>query len=86
MKEENIADQFIQRTYDLAKKTDDEIRKMVNDYVEAKKSLGKSPKFWEQLEAYSNITIAFIQTLLQIKGTFRTLQIKRLAEQEKEKG
>jgi len=85
-KEKNIIDQFIQRTYDLAKRTDEEIRSMVNDYVETKKSLKKPPDFWEALEAYDNITISFIRTLIEIRDTYRKLMIQRaLAEQERKK-
>ena len=84
MKEKEIMKQFIDRTVEMAKRDHDEILKMVNDYVEVKKSLGKQPSFFEWLEAYNNAVIAVIQSLLHLRGTFRTMQIQKMAEKEKE--
>ena len=84
MKEKEITKQFIDRTVEMAKRDHDEILKMVNDYVEVKKSLGKQPSFWEWLEAYDNAVVAVIQSLLHIRGMTRTEQIQKMAEKEKE--
>jgi hypothetical protein len=54
------------------------------NYVEVKKSLGKQPSFFEWLEAYDNAVIAVIQSLLDIRGTIRTMQIQKMAEKQKE--
>jgi len=84
MKEKRIMDQFINRTIELAKKTNEEIEKIADDYVEVKKSLGKPPKSWEYLETYDNAVIAVIQCLLNLRGNKRTMLIKKMAEKQKD--
>jgi hypothetical protein len=63
-----------------------EIGKIVSDYVEVKRRLGKPPKFWEYLETYDNAVIAVVQCLLEFRGNKRTMWIRKMAEEAKRNG
>lgn len=81
-----VADQFKNELVKLAQRTDNEIQKMLDDYIEVMKSaVGNPPKLYQNLEAYDNMTIVFIQNLLQIRTEKRDLLMKKsIAELEKE--
>ena len=85
MKEDRISGEFVDRVLELVKKTHEEIVKLAGDYMEVKKSLGKTPTYFEYLEVCDNLVITFIDNLTSFQTTMRAMHIKRMAEREKQK-
>lgn len=81
-----VADQFKNELVKLAQRTDTEIQQMLDDYIEVMKSaVGNPPQLYQYLEAYDNMTIVFIQNLLQIRTDKRDLLMKEsISELEEE--
>ncbi len=81
-----VADQFKNELVKLAQRTDTEIQQMLDDYIEVMKSaVGNPPQLYQYLEAYDNMTIVFMQNLLQIRTDKRDLLMKKsISELEKE--
>jgi len=84
MKEDKIRDDFVDRTVELAMKTHEEIRKLADDYIEVKRSLGKQTSLFEYLEVYDNLTITLVRNLTDIQSKMRAMHIKRMAEERNE--
>lgn len=83
MKEKRISDQFNNRIVELAKKTDEEIGKIVDDHLNVMETLGKHPNLWEYLETYDNTLIAVIQDLFGLREMKRRMLLKSRATEGK---
>lgn len=82
-----ISQQFTNELLKLAEKTEEDIRRIHDDYLEAMQSFtGIRPKFYIGLEAYENMIMVYILNLLKIRVKKRQKQLrKRMKELEKEK-